>query len=48
MEKAILHVEGMTCEHCVKAVTEAAGTLPGVSAGPNQRSHCVRELQHKK
>lgn len=31
MEKAILQVEGMSCEHCVKAVKSAVGALPGVS-----------------
>ncbi len=25
-----LAVEGMTCAHCVRAVNEAVGTLPGV------------------
>jgi copper chaperone len=30
MEKVILQVEGMSCEHCVKAITKAAGELPGV------------------
>jgi copper chaperone len=30
MEKATIKVDGMSCEHCVKAVTEAAGELPGV------------------
>ena len=30
MQKAVLRVEGMSCEHCVKAVTKAAGELPGV------------------
>ncbi|MDR3295937.1 MAG: copper ion binding protein [Clostridiales Family XIII bacterium] len=31
MKSITLKVEGMSCEHCVKAVTEAAGALPGVS-----------------
>ena len=31
MEKAVLLVEGMSCEHCVKAVTGAAEELPGVA-----------------
>ena len=31
MEKTILVVDGMSCEHCVKAVKNAVGTLPGVS-----------------
>ncbi|MDX9872455.1 MAG: copper chaperone CopZ [Clostridia bacterium] len=30
MVKTVLKVEGMSCEHCVKAVTKAAGALPGV------------------
>jgi copper ion binding protein len=30
MEKAILRVEGMSCEHCVKTVTKAVEALPGV------------------
>jgi copper chaperone len=31
--KTILNVEGMSCEHCVRAVTNAVGALPvdGVS-----------------
>lgn len=31
MEKVILNVDGMSCEHCVKAVNGAVGDLPGVS-----------------
>jgi copper chaperone len=31
MEQTILNVEGMSCEHCVKAVTNAASALDGVS-----------------
>jgi copper chaperone len=31
METAVLRVEGMSCEHCAKAVTQAAGKLPGVA-----------------
>ncbi|MDR0220300.1 MAG: copper ion binding protein [Lachnospiraceae bacterium] len=30
MEKTVLNVEGMSCEHCVKAVSEAVGALTGV------------------
>jgi copper chaperone len=30
MEKAVLKVGGMSCEHCVKAVTDALGGLAGV------------------
>ncbi|MEA5146597.1 MAG: cation transporter, partial [Candidatus Limiplasma sp.] len=31
MEKTILKVEGMSCEHCVKAVTMAVKALQGVT-----------------
>lgn len=30
MATTILHVEGMACEHCVKAVTKAVTALAGV------------------
>jgi copper chaperone len=30
MEKAILRVGGMSCDHCVKIITKAAGDLPNV------------------
>lgn len=32
MEKTILHVEGMSCDHCVRAITNAVGALPGVAS----------------
>lgn len=41
MEKAIIHVEGMSCEHCVKAVKQAVSALSGVS-------HVDVELVNKK
>jgi copper ion binding protein len=31
MNKIELEIEGMSCEHCVAAVSEALGELPGVS-----------------
>ena len=31
MKTAKLNVEGMSCEHCVKAVTTAVGALPSVT-----------------
>ena len=31
MEKAIINVEGMSCSHCVNAVTKAVGSLDGVA-----------------
>ena len=30
MEKSIFHATGMTCNHCVQAVTQAVSGLPGV------------------
>ncbi len=31
MEKTILKVDGMSCEHCVKAVKNAVGALSGIN-----------------
>jgi len=31
MEKTIINVEGMSCSHCVNAVTNAVKSLEGVS-----------------
>jgi copper chaperone len=30
MAKSIIKVDGMSCEHCVKAITKAVGALLGV------------------
>lgn len=30
MEKSVLKVAGMSCEHCVSAITKAVGALDGV------------------
>ncbi|MFA5561227.1 MAG: copper ion binding protein [Eubacteriales bacterium] len=30
MKQLVLQVEGMSCQHCVKAVSQAVGALPGV------------------
>ncbi len=32
MEKAVIKVEDMSCEHCVKAVTNAVAALPGIGS----------------
>ena len=32
MERKILKVGGMSCEHCAKAVTEAVGSIAGVES----------------
>jgi copper chaperone len=31
MVTTVLNVEGMSCEHCVKAIKNAVGALPGIS-----------------
>ena len=31
MSTVIVDVEGMTCQHCVKAVTAEVGGIPGVT-----------------
>jgi copper chaperone CopZ len=31
MAKTVLSVDGMSCDHCVRAITKAVGALPGVS-----------------
>lgn len=31
MSKTVIKVDGMACEHCVKAITNAVGALSGVS-----------------
>lgn len=30
MEQVVLKVDGMSCSHCVNAVTKAVGALPGI------------------
>lgn len=31
MAKTVLNVDGMSCDHCVRAITNAVSALPGVS-----------------
>jgi len=31
MEKTMINVEGMSCEHCVNAITKAVKALPGIA-----------------
>jgi copper chaperone CopZ len=30
MERAILHIDGMSCGHCLNAINQALARLPGV------------------
>ncbi|MDR3244765.1 MAG: copper chaperone CopZ [Elusimicrobiota bacterium] len=44
MEKSVIKVEGMSCEHCVKAVTDAVKGLSGiesVSVSLKDKNACV-------
>jgi copper chaperone CopZ len=36
MAKVTLHIEGMSCGHCVNAVNRALHSLPGVAVGTVQ------------
>ena len=33
MQNLVLHIEGMSCGHCLNAVTRALAALPGVELG---------------
>jgi copper chaperone CopZ len=33
MKKMALHIEGMSCGHCLTAVNQALGAVPGVKVG---------------
>lgn len=32
MEKSVIRVDGMSCQHCVKAVSGAVNALPGIES----------------
>ena len=32
MEKTVINAGGMSCEHCVKAITKAVSALPGIGS----------------
>ena len=36
MERAVLHIDGMSCGHCLNAVNQALARVPGVQV------ECVR------
>jgi copper ion binding protein len=44
--KTILAIKGMTCEHCVKHVTDALKGIPGVSAAKVSLKHNNAEVKH--
>lgn len=33
MQKLVLHIEGMSCGHCLNAVNQALGAVPGAKVG---------------
>ncbi|WP_455715029.1 copper chaperone CopZ [Anaerosporobacter sp.] len=46
MEKTILKVDGMSCEHCVKAVNNAVGALPGIETVSVELSEGLVEVTY--
>ena len=46
METTLLRVEGMTCAHCVKAVTDALNALSGVTGATLDLAKQSAEVRH--
>ena len=46
MEKATINVKGMSCEHCVKAVTNAVTALPGIGGVAVYLKSGTVEVEH--
>jgi copper chaperone CopZ len=46
MMKTVLHIEGMSCGHCVAAVTEALKALPGVASVKVHLKKKTGEVKH--
>ncbi|MDR1902961.1 MAG: cation transporter [Treponema sp.] len=44
--KTILNIEGMSCEHCVKHVTEALEGITGVKSAKVNLKHKRAEVNH--
>lgn len=44
MSKVTLHIEGMSCGHCLNAVNKALHAIPGVSVGSVQIGRAVVEV----
>jgi copper ion binding protein len=44
--KTKLQVEGMSCEHCVKALTEALKAVPGVKAADVRLKTKSADVEH--
>lgn len=44
MRSLTLHIEGMSCGHCLKAVNQALANQPGISVGSVQLGRA--DLQH--
>ncbi len=48
MEKAIVKIEGMSCQHCVMAVKKALGGVPGVVESDVQIGNATVEYDEAK
>jgi copper chaperone len=46
MENTTLQVEGMSCEHCVKAVTNALTALEGVASAQVSLKNKAAQVQY--
>jgi copper chaperone len=46
METKILKVDGMSCDHCVKAVTEAVSALDGVESANVSLAGSTAEVRY--
>jgi len=46
MESTKLKIEGMSCGHCVKSVTQALTNTPGVVSASVDLARGVAEIQH--
>ncbi|MDR2095020.1 MAG: cation transporter [Treponema sp.] len=44
--KTVLNVEGMSCEHCVKHITEALEGIAGVKSATVNLKHKKAEVNH--
>ncbi|MDR3075684.1 MAG: copper chaperone CopZ [Synergistaceae bacterium] len=46
METKTIKIEGMSCEHCVKAITKAVGALAGVESVKVSLENAAAEVKY--
>lgn len=47
MNTSVLKVTGMTCQNCVRHVTEALLRVPGVRIAEVDLAHCLARIEHE-